>query len=346
MSFYLQKPSDLEIKPDVGEWPAALKTDVEKQVGANITKAHIQYGGYSAAFSCIAKTEDGKTYFIKGSHPAEMSHGAKTLAQEIHIYKSVDILKEISPAFIGQAHYGGEDDWRLGIWQALQGPGIKTSWTDQDFKYFGETMKKLYTEFDPDKADVLPADQTNFIKDIISGKNSWQKFTAFEDRKDQFCSIFEDQDAARAWLDSHLPQLIKDSRSPVDHFQTLVHFDLRHDNILFDEAGSALLIDWPNGCIAPAGYDLVCLSCDLMAHGNGDAWDIFKKLSDTQTLNISESDVIAILSKISGYYALNAYREIPDRLPRLRWIQKAFLYCMTEWLARLNHIDSLPRMAL
>lgn len=345
MSFYLPKPDTHEVKPPFDALPPELKSEIEKTIGRNIERAHIIYGGYSSAFSVIAVAKDGSEYFIKGSHPGEMSHGAKTLEQEIHIYKAVSILADIAPAFIGQTEWGGEDDWRLGIWQAVAGSGIKPVWDEADFAAFGETLCTLYTSFDLKTADVKNATDTNFIKDIVSGKNSWRKFNAFAPRKDEFADMFENPDAGRAWLEDHLDKFISGSQRPVQHFETLVHFDLRHDNILFDDQNQALIIDWPNGCIGPAGYDLVCVACDLMVHGNGPAWDIFEKLCAAAKLQIDSDDVIHILMKISGYYALNAYREVPEKLPRLRWLQQAFLYAMTEWLNHLKQCDSMPKIA-
>jgi aminoglycoside phosphotransferase (APT) family kinase protein len=41
--------------------------------------------------------------------------------------------------------------------------------------------------------------------------------------------------------------------------ETLLHFDLRHDNCLVGEAGRLWFVDWGRACLGPPWIDLVCL---------------------------------------------------------------------------------------
>ena len=104
---YTPAPSVREAKPDWSELPPALTAKIETLIGSNITDAKTAWGGYSNAFSALVQTENHKTYYIKGSHPEQMSHGAKHLAQEVWAYENCAAVQKMAPAFIGTVAEGG-----------------------------------------------------------------------------------------------------------------------------------------------------------------------------------------------------------------------------------------------
>jgi hypothetical protein len=47
---------------------------------------------------------------------------------------------------------------------------------------------------------------------------------------------------------------------------------------------------------------------------------------------------------LAGYLADQARRPVPDKLPRLRWMQKTMLLSLLGFLRRAGVVDSIPRM--
>lgn len=337
------EPQKREVKPQFEDLPADLITKIENVIGDKITGAEMAWGGYSASFSILADTEQSGRYFIKGSHPEEMAHGFKMLQQEIQAYQNIPILKTLAPPFVGYVAKGGEDDWHLGIWRAVEGGQIKTRWSDRDLQTVGQRMAYIYKNFEEQNENLLPAEETNFIQDILSGKNGWQRLDKNAERIENFCRAFHDGDAARAWLAANLDHLIDLSSGHADgHLRTLLHFDLRTDNMLFDHQDQVWLIDWPNACSGPAVYDLVYLAGELALRGNGQAGDIYQKLIGYSGLSVRKGDVKIALCQLTGYLALNFYRDVPEKLPRLRWLQGGMLFALTDWMNHLDICDSLP----
>lgn len=346
LRFYLPEPEAREYKPDFEALPDALRADLETQLGSPIVKSRIAWGGFSPAFSICARTENGKDFFIKGTHPEQTAHGAKMLDQEIHLYQSVPALKNFTPGFHGTVAWGGEDDWYLGIWEAIPGAHIVRNWEISQFDSLCQVLQKLYAVPIEDMADISDMQDTPFIADIVSGANSWAKFAGNFDRYHNFSSLFTDPKAGSDWLARNIDSLRRLSAAPAaDHQRALLHFDLRADNIVFDTQEQPWIIDWPNGCLGPFGYDVVSLCANIMADCGLPAWDLLDRFAASSGLTLPESDLDIILAQTSGYYALQAYRPVPDKLPRLRWLQKSMLWASLNWLERREITTPLPDFA-
>ncbi len=337
---YTPAPSVREAKPDWSELPPALTAKIETLIGSNITDAKTAWGGYSNAFSALVQTENHKTYYIKGSHPEQMSHGAKHLAQEVWAYENCAAVQKMAPAFIGTVAEGGEDDWRLAIWQGLSRGEIRTQWRDTDYQSFAKTWQHA---LDGSTGNLTAAAQTNFIENIVNGKAGWRKFTTYEPRRDEFSSAFQNPEAALRWLDENIDRLTDLAKQTPQHKSIPCHFDMRSDNILFVDQ-TCYLIDWPNLCAAPFGYDLIYLTMELSMQGNGPAETILKRLEDALDIQIPESDVRIILSQLCGYLALQFYREVPTVMPRLRWLQRGVFQAGIDWAQTLKIISKMPEI--
>lgn len=342
------EPKAREDKPGFEALPPALLADIETVIGSKIIKSRMAWGGFSPAFSVCVETNNGGSFFIKGTHPEQTAHGAKMLEQEISLYKNVTALCDIAPAFHGTVALGGEDDWYLGIWEAIPGAHIIRDWDESRFDAVIMRLKQLY-DHDLSKGDrsfIADMTETNFIKDIVSGEMSWQKFADNPDRQTNFANMFVDPDAGRNWLLQNSEALIGLSATPArDHHHALLHFDMRADNIVFDATGRAWIIDWPNGCYGPIGYDVIALCCNMMADCGLPAWACLQHFESTTGFHLPQRDIDIILAQTSGYYALQAYRPVPEKLPRLRWLQKSLLFAALGWLEQREITSTLPQIA-
>jgi|GEM_PF-884806 hypothetical protein len=344
LRFYLPEPENREYKPVFDDLPAVLRADLETLLCSPIIKSRIAWGGFSPAFSICAHTENGQDFFIKGTHPEQTAHGAKMLDQEIHIYKTVPALKDFTPEFHGTVAYGGEDDWYLGVWDAIPGAHIICNWDTALFDSVCQILQRLYTTDTDGLTPVGDMQDTPFISDIVSGENSWAKFVGNIDRHHNFSALFTDPQAGQRWLEHNIDSLTRLSARPAEnHHRALLHFDMRADNIVFDTEKQPWIIDWPNGCLGPVGYDVVPLCANIMADSGLPAWQLLDRFAIKSGLTLPDSDIDTILAQISGYFALQAYRPVPDKLPRLRWLQKSMLWSMLKWLEKRDITSSVPR---
>ncbi|MGR6917642.1 phosphotransferase family protein [[Actinomadura] parvosata] len=112
-------------------------------------------------------------------------------------------------------------------------------------------------------------------------------------------------DGIGAWEREHLSRLasVEVTWSGLVTGDTLLHFDLRHDNLLVGPDGTARIIDWGRACAGPAWADPVCplLLSDL---GDLDPEEIFSRHPLGTAAEPEQVD--AFLVALAGYWTRTA----------------------------------------
>ncbi len=345
MAFKNTEPNKREAKPAWDLVPKQLVLDIEKILQSKIIKTEIAWGGYSPSASYYLETEDGKEYFAKGTHPEQMAHGAAMLSQEIEIYKDIKYLKEISPEFLGSAKFGGEDDWYIGIWQKIDGFQKILPWDRNKELLVIKKLSEIHNDFT--EADKLEkAEEYNFVDMFFKSNLLWVKIKNNIDIRNNFLSLFEDKEYAANWLDTNIDEIIKYQVKSKETTckKSLLHFDLRSDNLGLDVNNNVLIFDWPNACYGAIIFDLIGLFITIDGEGGSKIPNLLKDYEEISKSQISIQDQKIALANISGYFACNAYRNIPEKLPRLRWIQKIQLQACLDWMETLFGFENSPKI--
>ncbi|TNE29843.1 MAG: aminoglycoside phosphotransferase family protein [Alphaproteobacteria bacterium] len=332
----LLEPPEKEARPQWTELPSEVLSEIEKITG-KIAAAEIAWGGYSPSACFRATAENGEKYFIKGSHPGQAAHGAKALRQEIHAYTTLKFLQQLAPRFHGSISVGDEDDWRLGIWDMVDG---KTAlpWTLAKTQAVVDLLWQLHSSVSrADVPDLPDGRESNHVSDFFLGERLWKRFEREDDsnRQQHFAELFEDSDAARQWLDTHLPALVRlqSGMSGMTGPEGVVHFDLRSDNILFNAEGRAVIVDWTDTCWGQVLLDIVLFAQCVAAESGIAPQTVIQQYEDVSGHIYPREDVLSVVATVTGYFADNAWRAVPQELPRLRWVQSICLQAGLSWLA-------------
>ena len=189
--------------------------------------------------------------------------------------------------------------------------------------------------------EVLPSVREQvYINQFFSVEKKWQRLKNDAAIRKKFLTLFENPAAAEAWFEKSIDALaewqIRASRLGAP--EGLVHGDLRLDNFIFT-GERAYAVDWPNACFGPFVFDQMFLFSNLEAEGFGKTEELTEQFG-----SYISDDAVAMLASLSGYFADQAYREVPERMPRLRWMQKSMLLAQLKCLSRLGIIESIPRM--
>lgn len=117
-------------------------------------------------------------------------------------------------------------------------------------------------------------------------------------------------DELSAWERAHLSRLAAveaewDARVVG---QTLLHFDLRHDNCLVRANGEVTFVDWGRACTGPAWADLVCLLL-LSDTGATRPWDVFDR--HPHATSAEPAAVDAFLVALASYWRTAAAEPVP-----------------------------------
>lgn len=325
------EPRGKEDKPPAETLPPALLRDIAAVAGAPVTGGDIAWGGFSPAANFILTLSDGRRVFAKGNHPGEMAHGTQNLRQDIAVYETAPALKTIAPRYLGCVHDGDEDGWMLGLWEAadvlLAAPTLP------------RVMQALRIWRAGPPPDLLPARDKNYISFFVAPDKKWARLRDERPVRDGFLSLFEDQDAARSWLSGSLPPLIALQQHAGQGPQTPLHGDLHPSNIFEDQTRGVMIVDWPNACRGPASFDLLFLGAAL-----GDVTRVLRAARAGGLETGSEDDIAAMAAAMAGFMADQARRAVPERLPRLRWMQKTMLRALLDFLSLETGLSPAPRL--
>lgn len=338
----LPEPFAREARPEWDTLPNAVLRDIQKITGP-VVHAEIAWGGFSPSACYRITAENGQKFFIKGSHPGQTAHGAAALRQEIQAYQTLGFLKEHAPQFHGAVSFGDEDSWRLGIWTQIEGQ-TALPWTLEKVDQVLDLLAALHLNVKrEDVPNLVHGKESNHVSDFFLGKRKWKRFERYDDsnRQDRFCQIFQNPQQAENWLSTYLKDLVgyQSEVTQIIGREGVIHFDLRSDNILFEDATQkAVIIDWTDTCWGFVIFDLVLFSICVSGESDIAPQEIFQKYKEKTGEEFKAEDVRAVVTAICGYFADNVWRDVPAELPRLRWIQKLCLYAGLTWLANISEI--------
>ncbi len=336
------EPAAREARPSWNEVPPALVAEIETLLGEKILGAEIAYGGYSPAADFIVRLARKKV-FIKGTHPQQDAHGAEMLRQEVAAYQALPVLRDLSPAYLGTAGDPGPADngWLLAAFDYIDAAPT-LPWTQEKLAAAFRLLGRIHNHA---KTGLPDARAKNYVEKFLKPEGGWLRFAAEPQTAAKFLTLFEDADAGRAWLAAALPLLcgLQENIGALGGPAGVLHQDLRSDNILFGLDGRAWLVDWPNACYGPVALDLAFFLPSVTAEGGGDIRALSALYRDVTGIEVSRQDMTWALASYAGHMADNAYRAVPARLPRLRWMQKSILWAMLEGLTALADIPPPPR---
>ncbi len=126
--------------------------------------------------------------------------------------------------------------------------------------------------------------------------------------------------ATEGWLDRALPALLDVSARAQLRGDSLVHFDVRSDNLCLRD-GHAILIDWPGWARGSAQFDLASWLPSLWREGGLPPWEV-----------LPNSEGLSAL--LAGYFAAQAGLPPIPTAPGVRDIQRAQLEAALPWAVR------------
>ncbi len=118
-----------------------------------------------------------------------------------------------------------------------------------------------------------------------------------------------------AWLERSLPALIEASDARSLDGESLVHCDVRSDNLCL-RAGRAVLLDWNHARVGNPAFDVAFWLPSLKLEGG----------PDPGTFGVDELAVF-----VAGFFAAQAGLPAPEGAPRVRSFQRAQLEVALPW---------------
>ena len=110
---------------------------------------------------------------------------------------------------------------------------------------------------------------------------------------------------------------------------TLMHFDVRADNMILTERG-LVLVDWPHAVVGPAWMDLLGLLPSAIMQGVADPELVWRRHPPARR---ADPDAVnAVLAAVAGHFVGSSLRPAPLNLPNVRAFQAAQDVAALSWL--------------
>jgi aminoglycoside phosphotransferase (APT) family kinase protein len=296
------------------EWPHLpphVRALVEQRCGSPVVEARSQGAGFTPGFASVLTCADGSRHFVKAA-----SLKAQRMFAEAYRIEAAKLgaLPDEAPAprllWVHDA-----DDWVvLGI-EYVESHQPRRPWRESDLRSCVEMTERMAAALTPPPAEL---DVDDFATEFAGWPAYWDRVRVaspglphFAERVDEVAGL-----AARF--------------GEVTAGSTLVHTDIRDDNLMLATDGRVLLCDWNWPIVGAAWLDTVF----LMIGPRGDGIDVDRVLSEaTQTRDVPAEAIDIVLALVTGYFLMSADQPVPPTSPYIRDAQRWQGEVCWGWLA-------------
>jgi Phosphotransferase enzyme family len=209
--------------------------------------------------------------------------------------------------------------WVALAFEAIDGRLPRHPWEHRELMSVLEALGAMHDALTPSPAPQLePA--AEYLRALFGG---WAELAA----------MAEPPRALDPWARRHLLRLVElEERWPVAAAgPTLVHGDVRSDNILFTATG-VVFVDWPHAAVGASVIDLVEWAPSVVLEGGPEPEEL---LAAHRPSRGADPDVVTVLlAAVCGFFMSHSFRPPPPGLPTVRAFQAAQGEVALAWLRR------------
>jgi hypothetical protein len=302
--------------------PPHIKEAVRAYLDDEIVAVDSMAGGFSPGVAAILHTGRGERVFIKAvsASPNEVAptfHRREILVSS-HLPPDAPV-----PKLLWSLDEGLPTDavagWVVLIYEAVTGRELAQPWQAYELDRVIEALNDLATSLTP----------SPIARDIIGSVSD----PALE--RTNYWALLHDQPPAALdpWARRHLDRLTDIGENAADALagDTLLHFDLRADNMLLTDHG-VVIVDWPHARIGAAWLDPLAMAPSVAMHGGPDPEAFLGRCLAAR--GADPDHITAGIADIAGYFTYHALLPEAPGLPGLREFQEAQAVVSRRWLAQ------------
>jgi hypothetical protein len=294
------------------EVPEHVRAGIEHVLGGRVVNAASQSGGFSPGTADRLLLENGDRAFVKAVSPLQNPDSPDVLRREGDNLAVLGASAHV-PRLIGRYD---DDVWVALALEDIDGCCPAMPWRDEHVAAALDTLAGLAAELTPSPIPDLEPLADGFSS-LFAG---WRRLQT------------QPAELVDPWVADHLEQLARLSESTLAQLvgDTVVHCDVRADNLLVRADGSMVVVDWPWALVGPDWVDRLLLMINIDLYGGHDVEALVARW-------MSEVDPELITGALAGLCAFftDAGRQPPvPGLPTLRAFQQAQAESTTAWLRR------------
>lgn len=296
------------VRPEWASVPVAVRREIAVRLGGSVEAAESQAGGFTPGLAVRLRVSGRKDrVFVKGApagHPVADS------------YRAEGAITARLPAGVPRPRlrwHGEVAGWVVLCYDDVNG-------RHADFSPPGADMSAVIAAV---SAVQMPApDLPDAVADMAGWLHGWKVIAAGSPA------------GLGRWEAAHLDRLVTAERAWMPHASgaTVVHGDLRPDNILMAGEG-AVLIDWAHALAGAPWVDLASLIPQLILAGHRPE-DAERHLASLPAWRAAPTDgVTGFIAALAGYWTRSSWQPPPLGLPYLRGYQSTAAQAAVQWLA-------------
>ncbi|MCW2833337.1 MAG: hypothetical protein JWN68_1290 [Nocardioides sp.] len=280
------------------EWPFLppnLRVFIERKCGSPVVEALSQTSGFTPGFASVLVCADGSRHFVKAASVKAQRTFADSYREEARKLAALPTGVP-SPRLLWHL----DDDWvALGI-EYVDGRAPRRPWRASDLDTVLDALEVVADELTPPPAGL---DLDTLVDDFVDMVSMWDHIKAV---RPDLPHLDEAAALAAGFAD-------------VVGGNTLVHTDIRDDNLLIDGDGSVWLCDWNWPVVGVAWFDTLC----TLIGPRGDGLDVEPVLATRRlTRDVPPEAIDRVLALLVGYFLKSADDPVPSTSPFLREHQR------------------------
>jgi hypothetical protein len=259
--------------------------------------------GYAMAYHAIAEFDGGSTAFVKAGTEEITS---EFLRDELRFYQAVQA--PFMPRLLGY----DEADPPFLVLEDLSDWRWPPPWDDEAIDQVREALAELWSTPAPEWVPPITEEREWLLGGWATIEADPQPFLSLDL-------------GSRGWLDDALAVLRRAAESAPIEGDSLLHLDVRSDNLCLSDRG-AVLVDWNLVHVGNPDLDLAAWAPSLLLEGGPSPEDLLPNAP-------------GLAAALAGFFASRAGLPPPPTAPKVRQIQRAQLEVALPWACRELNLE-------
>lgn len=302
-----------------GDVPAHVRARVEDDLGAPVTSATSQPGGFSPGVAARCRLSDGRRVFIKAVSGDQNPESPGMHRREARVAGALPAGLP-TPRLLG-VH--DDDGWVVLIFEDVEGRPPPLPWTTA-------TLGSAFDAFDrlAEATTPCPVPGLEPAAHVFAGLF------------DGFARLAggDGAESLDPWARRHVERLarLEATWAAAAAGDALLHGDLRADNLLVRPDGTVVVVDWPSASVGAAWVDKALMLPSVGLAGPTPA-QVERELRPFR--GVPGEAVDAVVAAGAGYFLHRGALPDPPGLPTLRAFQRAQGEVALAWLRQRLRLE-------
>jgi aminoglycoside phosphotransferase (APT) family kinase protein len=304
------------------EWeqvPVPVRAAVEGVCGAAVVEAWTQPGGFSPGVAARVRCANSARYFVKAVSAEANPQTPGLHRQEGRVLAALEPLITSGQVPVPRL-FGVVDSppWVALVLQDVAGRQPALPWHEAELQQVVAVLDRFAEALTPAPVAVPPVSER-----LGAEFTGWRTLAASAGH-----------DGLDPWSRTHLDQLaaLEATWAEQTAGDTLVHADIRADNILLTGRG-AVVVDWPWACQGAAFTDLVLFAPSVAMQGGPQPADLMA--SSRAGHAADRQAVTSLVCALAGYLTERSLQPPPPGLPTVRAFQATQAVVARQWLTAI-----------